>query len=65
MLKCWWFSSSVVRAFICAKLFVKNVILNFLMFSSGIGFSILVGVVFVGDGGQAIKVLWGIYSITG
>ena len=39
--------------------------LNFLMFSGGIGFSILVDNVFVGGGGLAKRVLWGICSATG
>ena len=41
------FSSSAVRASTCAKFSSKNVMLNFLMFSGGIGFSSLVGGVFV------------------
>ena len=55
----------MVRAFICAEFSSKNVMLNFLMFSSGNGFSILVDDVFVGGGGLAIRVLWGICSVTG
>ena len=39
--------------------------LNFSMFSGGIGFNILVGDVFVRGGGLAIRVLWGICSTTG
>ena len=54
----------MVRVFICAEFSSKNVMLNFLMFSGGIGFSILVGDVFVGDGDLAIRVLWGICSTT-
>ena len=41
---------SVVRAFICAEFSSKNIMLIFLMFSGGIGFSILVGEMFVGVG---------------
>jgi hypothetical protein len=55
----------VVRAFICVKFSSKNVMLNFTMFSGGIGFSILVGDVFVGGGDLAIRLLWGICSTTG
>ena len=64
-LKCWWFSSSVVMTFICAEFSPNNVILNFSMFSGSIGFSILVGDMFVRDGGLAIRVLWEICSTTG
>ena len=39
--------------------------LNFLMFSGGIGFSILVGEVFVGGGGLDVSVLCRIYNTTG
>ena len=53
------FSSSAVRASICAEFSSKNVMLNFLMFSGGIGFSILVGGVFVEGGGSGYKyVVW-------
>ena len=38
----------MVRVFIWAEFSSKNVMLNFLIFSGGIGFSILVGDVFVG-----------------
>ena len=55
----------MVRDFICTTFSSKNVVLNFLMFSGGIGFNILVGGVFVGDGGLAISVLCGICSVTG
>ena len=55
----------MVRAFIRAEFSSKNVMLNFSMFSGGIGFSILVGEVFVGDEGLAISVLCGICSMTG
>jgi len=58
-------SSNVVRPFICAEFSSKNVILNFSMFSSGIGFNILVGDVSVRGAGLAIRVLWGICNITG
>ena len=58
--KCSCCSSSVVRALICAEFSSKNSILNFSMFSGGIGFSILVGAIFVGGGGLAISVLCGI-----
>ena len=64
-LKCWWVSSSVVRTFIYTEFFSKNVMLNFSIFSGGIGFSILVGDVFVGGGGLAIRVLWGTCNTTG
>ena len=43
----------------------KNMMLNFSTFSSGIGFSILVGGVFVGVKGLAISVLCGICNATG
>ena len=43
----------------------KNVMLNFSIFSGGIGFSILIGDVLVDGGGLAIRVLWGICSVTG
>ena len=39
--------------------------LKFLIFSGDIGFSIIIGDVFVGGGGLAIRVLWGTYSTTG
>ena len=55
----------MVRVFICAKFSSKKVMLNFSVFSGGIGFSILIGDVFVESGGLAIRVLWGIWSITG
>ena len=55
----------MVRAFICAEFSSKNVVLSFMMFSGGIGFSILVGELFVGRGGLAISVLCGICSTTG
>ncbi len=55
----------MVRFFICAEFSSKNVMLNFSMFSGGMGLSILVGGVFVGSGGLAIRVLWGICSVTG
>ena len=55
----------MVNVFICAEFSSKNVMLNFLMFYGGIGFNILVGDVFVGGGGLAIRVLWGICSRTG
>ena len=64
-LKCCWYSSNVVRAFICVEFSSKNVMLNFSMFSGGIGFSILVVEVFVGGRGLAISVLRGICSTTG
>ena len=43
----------------------KNVMLNFSIFSGGMGFSILTGGVFVGGGGLAMRVLWGTCSTTG
>ena len=55
----------MVRQFICAAFSSKNVMLNFSMFSGGMGFSILVGDVLVDGGGLAIRVLWGICSATG
>ena len=55
----------MVRAFICAEFSSKNIMLNFSMFSGGIGFSILVGGVFVEDGSLAISVLCGICNMTG
>ena len=39
--------------------------LNFSKFSGGIGFSILVGGVFVGGGGLAISMFWGMCNVTG
>ena len=47
------------------RVFFEECYVEFLMFSGGIGFSILVGDVFVGGGGLAIRVLWGICSTTG
>ena len=47
----------MVSAFNCVEFSSKNVMLNFSRFSGGIGFSILVGEVFVGGGGLAISVL--------
>ena len=38
----------MVKAFICVEFSSKNVMLNFSMFSGGIGLSIRVGEVFVG-----------------
>ena len=64
-LRCWLFSNIVVRAVICAEFSSKNVMLNFLILSGGIGFSILVGGVLVGSGGRARSVLCGICSTTG
>ena len=55
----------MVRAFICAEFSSKNVILNCSRFSGGIGFSILGGDVYVGDGDLPISVLCGMWSITG
>ena len=43
----------------------KNVMLNFSRFSGGIGFSILVGEVFVEGGVLAISVLCGMCNVTG
>jgi len=43
----------------------KNVMLNFSRISGGIGFSILVGEVFVEGGGLAISVLCGMCNMTG
>ena len=42
----------------------KNVMLNFSRFSGGIGFSILIGEVFVGGGGLAVSVLCGMCNLT-
>ena len=47
----------MVRAFICVEFSSKNVMLNFSIFSGGIGFRILVCDVFVGSRGLAIRVL--------
>ena len=55
----------MVRTFICVEFSSKNIMLKFSMFFVGIGFSILVGDVFVEGGGLAIRVFWGICSITG
>ena len=55
----------MVRAFICVEFSSKNAMLNFSMFSGGIGLSILVGEVLVVGEGLAIRVLWGICSTTG
>ena len=43
----------------------KNSILNFSKFSGGIGFRILIGVIFVGVGSLAISRLWGMCNVTG
>ena len=55
----------MVRVLIWAEFSSKNVMLNFSIFSGGIGFSILVGDVFVVGGVLAIRVLWGMCSVTG
>ena len=55
----------MVRHCICDEFSSKNVMLNFSMFSGGIGFSILVVDVLVDDEGLAIRVLWGICNTTG
>ena len=54
-----------MSAFICVDFSSKNVTLNFSRFSGGIGFSILICEVFMGDGGLAISVLCGICNMTG
>ena len=63
--KCWWSSNSVVSSLSWVEFSSKNVMLNFSRFSGGIGFSILVGVVFVEGGGLAISVLCGMCNVTG
>ena len=47
----------MVRALICAEFSSKKVMLNFSMFSGGIGLNILICDVFVGGGGLAMRVL--------
>ena len=60
-----WFSSKQVSALICMEFASKNSILNFSKFSGGIGFSILVCVLFTGGGGLAMSVFCGICRVTG
>ena len=43
----------------------KNSILKFSKFSRGIEFCILVGVVFVGGGGLAMSMFWGMCKVIG
>ena len=58
-------SSRLVSSFICVVFVPKNSILKFSKFSSGIGFSILGGVVFAGGSGLAISRFWGMCKVTG
>ena len=60
-----WLSSKLVSAFICMEFASKNSILKFSKFSGGIGFSILVCVLFTGGGGLAMSVFCGICRVTG
>ena len=43
----------------------RNSILNFSKFFGGIGFSILVEVVFVGGGGLPMSMFWDMCKVTG
>ena len=47
------------------ELVSKNSVLKFSKFSSGIGFSILVCVLFAGGGGLAMSVFCGMCKVTG
>jgi hypothetical protein len=49
----------LVSSFSCVEYVSKNSILIFSKFSGGIGFSILVGVIFLGSRGLAISVFLG------
>ena len=55
----------MVSSFTCVVFASKKFILNFSKFSDGIGFSILVGVIFAGGGGLAISKFWGMCKVTG
>ena len=54
-----------MRVFICVEFSSKNVMLNFLRFSGGMGLRILSGEGLCGDGDLAIRVLGGMCSMTG
>ena len=54
-----------MRVLICIEFSSKNVVLNFSMFSGGIGFGILVDEVFWRGGALAISVLCGMCNIIG
>ena len=60
-----WFSSRLVSSFTCVVFASKNSILNFSKFSGGIGFNILIGVIFTGFSGLAISRFWGMCKVTG
>jgi hypothetical protein len=60
-----WFSSKLVSSFSCVEFASKNYILKFSKFSSGIGLTILVGVVLVGGGGLPMSMFWGMCKETG
>ena len=60
-----WFSSKLVRSFICMEFASKNSILNCSKFSGGIGFSILVKEIYAGGGGLAMSMFWGMCRVTG
>ena len=60
-----WFSSKLVRSFICVEFASKNSILNCSKFYGGIGFSILVVEIYAGGGGLAMSMFWGMCRVTG
>ena len=60
-----WFSSKLVSSFSCVEFASKNFILNCSKFSSRIGFSIQVGVIYAGGGGLAMSMFWGMCKVTG
>ena len=65
MLVSWSFNSVLVSSLIWVAFSSKNSVLNFSIFAWGMGFSIL-GVLSVAGGMQrAIKVLGGMWSVTG
>ena len=59
-----WFSSKLVSSFSRVEFASKNSILNFSKFSGGIGFSILVGIIFARGGGLAMSMFWGMCKMT-
>ena len=60
-----WFSSRLVSSVSCVEFASKNSILKFSKFYSGIGFNILICVIFSGGGGLAMSVFWGMCRVTG
>ena len=59
-----WFSSRLVSSLSCVEFASKNSILNVSKFFGGIGFNILIGVIFMGGGGLAMSMFWGMCRVT-